>query len=464
MDSTPTEQPKTTPVSTKPGPSLAMRVGAGIIILLMLLSGAAVFLASQATHTNPDSPTGPAPELETFLAQDVKGKVTLVLPSAIVGGNTTITDKSILDEALGNLPGVKSIESNFTQLDSTSNELTYLANVQLSSTEDKEAFAEAMSSFTLLVAPEVYFQASVSVPQKLTGVSQSNESKDITLPQTTIQAIVSPQTEKDHDVSGTISITYQGETLVSVYMLENQNDSLTPTPISLTQEYTIDSLSDKYSIAGTWSYIPSFDETTLKSDMESIPGIVFVDEPIIPLIDNLLSLNFIDANAYMDDLNAYAQLHPGQFLSVHGFDDTLNVELGDISLNQAKIDLQMAIESAAATNVEIVFQDPITQFLVDVNIPMTNESQAQDALMDYFDSLGASVDIYQNGQIELSTITNPDTNTTYDVPNGLVPVVVKPGHVAGDSVLMQISAIAQNGLLSYINGVEMTPADTNSTA
>lgn len=464
MDSTPTEQPKTTPASTKPGPSIAMRVGAGIIILLMLLSGAAVFLASQATPTNPDSPTGPAPDLKTFLAQDVKGKVTLVLPSAIVGGNTTITDKSVLDEALGDLPGVQTIESSFTQLDSTSNELTYLANVQLSSMEDKEAFAEAMSSFTLLIAPEVYFQASVSVPQKLTGVSQSNESKDITLPQTTIQAIVSPQTEKDHDISGAISVTYQGETIVSVYMLENQNDSLTPTPISLTQEYTIYSLSDKYSIAGTWSYIPSFDETSLKSDIEAIPGIVFVDEPIIPLIDNLLSLNFTDANSYVDDLNAYAQLHPEQFLSVNGFDDTLNVELGNIPLDQAKIELQMAIESAAATNVEIVFQEPITQFLVDVNIPIANESQAQAAVMEYFVSMGASVDIYQNGQIELSTITNPDTNTTYDVPNGLVPVVVKPGHAVGDSVLMQISAISQSGVLSYINGVEMTPADVNSTA
>ncbi len=464
MDSTTPAPPKISPVPTKQGPSLAMRVGAGLIIVLMLLSGAAVFLASQATNTNTDSPDAPTPNLDTFIVQDVQGKVTLVLPSAIVGGNTTITDKSVLDEELGSFPGVQNIESRFTQLDSTSNELTYLANVQLSDLADKDAFAQAVSSFTMLSAPEVYFQASVSVPSKLTGTNQSNESKDITLTQTTIQAIVSPQTQKGHDIAGAVSVTFQGESIVSVYMLENQNVSLTPTPISLTEEYTIASLSDKYSIAGTWSYIPSCDAAALQADVEAIPGIVFVDEPIIPLIDNLLSLNFTDANAYVDDLNAYALLHSDKFLSVNGFNDTLNVELGNISLAQAKAELQTAIESAAATNVEITFQEPLTQFLVDVNIPIANETQAQSALVEYFTSIGASVDIYQNGLIELSTVTNPDTNTTYDVPNGLVPVVVKPGHVIGESVLMQISAIAQDGTLTYINGVEMTPVDVNLTA
>lgn len=464
MDTPAEYPPKPSPAPAKPGPSMAMRVGAGLIILLMLLSGAAVFLASQTNTTNPDSPTPDAPNLKTYIAQDVKGKITLILPSAIVGGNTTITDKSVLDEALGNLPGVKSIESRYTELATGGSELTYLANIQLSSIEDTDAFTEAMSAFTLLETPEVYFQASVSVPQKLVGVSQSNESKDITLTQTTIQAIVSPQTQKDHEVSGAVSITYQGETLVSVYMLENQNLSLTPTPISLTDEYGISSLSDKYSIAGTWSYIPSFDAQALKAGMEAIPGILFVDEPIIPYIDNLLSLDFVDANMYVEDVNAYAQLHPDQFLSVSGFNNTLNIELGTISLAQAKMDLQSVVESAAATNVEITFQDPLTQFLVDVNIPIANEATAQVALQEYFTSIGANVDIYQNGQIELSTITDPDTNTVYDVPNGMVPVVVKPGHAVGDSVWMQISAIAQNGVLTYINGVEMTPIDVNSTA
>jgi hypothetical protein len=442
---------------------MAMKIGAGLIIVLMLLSGAAVFLASQTNTANPNSPTPDAPNLKTYIAQDVKGKITLVLPSAIVGGTTTITDKSVLDEALGDLPGVKAIESRFTELEAGSSVLTYLANVQLSSIDDKDAFAEAMSAFPLLESPEVYFQASVSIPPKLVGVSQSNESKDITLTQTTIQAIVSPQTLKDHDISGAVSTTFQGETLVSAYMLENQNLSLTPSPISLTDTYTISSLSDKYSIAGTWSYIPSFDAQSLKSDIENIPGVVFADEPIIPYVDNLLSLDFVDANAYVDDVNAYVQLHPEQFLTVSGFNNTLNVELGTISLTQAKTDLQSAIESAAATNVEIVFQEPLTQFLVDVNIPTADASQAQAALKDYFDSMGASVDIYQNGQVELSTIMDPDTNAVYDVPNGLVSMVVKPGHAVGDSVWIQISAIAQNGILTYINGVEMTPTDANST-
>jgi len=464
MDTPAEYPPKPAPAPPKPGPSMAMRVGAGLIILLMLLSGAAVFLASQSSPTNPDTPNPEAPNLKTYIAQDVKGKITLILPSAIVGGNTTTTDKSVIDEALGKLPGVKSIESRYTELAAGSSTLTYLANVQLSSIEDKDSFAEAMSTFTLLESPEVYFQASVSIPNKLVGVTQSNESKDITLTQTTIQAIVSPQTQKDHDVSGAVSVTYQGETLVSVYLLENQNLSLTPSPISLTGEYVVSSLSDKYSIAGTWSYLPSFDAQKMKTDIESISGIIFVDEPIIPFVDNMLSLSFSDANAYLEDVNAFIQLNPDQFLSVSGFNNTLNVELGNISLAQAKIDIQSAIESVAATNVEMVFQDPLTQFLVDVNIPIAKETQAQAALMEYFDSLDANVDIYQNGQIDLSTITDPDTNVVYDVPNGLVPVVVKPGHVVGDSVLIQISAIAQNGILSYINGVEMTPVDADSSA
>jgi hypothetical protein len=441
-----------------------MRVGAGVIILLMLLSGAAVFIASQSTPADPNSPDPTAPNVETYIAQDVTGKVTLVLPSAIIGGNTTQTDKSVIDEALGLLPGVISIESRYTELTPGSNELTYLANVQLSSIEDKEAFAAAIPSLTILTNPEVYFQASVTVPQKLSGINQANESKDITLTKTTIQAIVSPQTQEGHDISGAVSISFQGETIVSAYMLESQNVSLTPQSITITENFTLAGLQDTYSIAGTWTYLPSYDAQSMKEDLEDISLVESVNDPIIPYIDNLISLTFTDANTYVDDINAYALLHPNEFSSVTGFGNTLYVELGVISLAQAKSDLQSAIESAAATNVEIVFQEPLTQFLVDVNISSSNAESGQVALKEYFSSLDANVDIYQNGHIEMESITNPDTNDSYAVPDSFVPVVVKPGHVIGDSILFQVSAIAQDGILSYINGVEMTPLDTNSTA
>ena len=436
-----------------------MRVGAGIIIALMLLSGAAVFLASQSGNAGTDTPSPSSPDLQTFVAENVAGRVTLVLPSAIVGGTTLITDKSVLDEAVGSLPGVVSIESQFTKLDPSSSELTYLANVSLSGLDEKDAFVEGVRSLSVLDAPEVYFQASVSVPPALTGFDSSNNEKSFTLSQTIIQGIVSPQTEESHDVEGAVSVTFQGELIVSAYLIETQNVSLTPQPISITQGYSLSALQDRFSVAGTWTYIPSFDADAFQESLSSITGVVGVDPPIIPYVDTLLSLQFGDANSFVDDLNAYAEMHPLQFGSVSAYGDTLNVELGDIALEQAKMDLQTLIDSSASTNVAIVFQEPLTQFLVDVNVSSTGTSEALAGLESFFISQDMEVDIYQNGHILLDSIMDPDTNQSFAVPNGLIPVVVKPGHGAGDTVLLQISAVVQGGILTYINGVEMTPVD-----
>lgn len=452
---------ETTP---KPGPSMSMKVGAALIIAIMLFSGAAVFFASQSNNSDTTDPNTQNPTLTTYLAEEVTGKVTQVFPSVIVGGNTTSGDKSVIDEELAKLPGVTKLESQFTQLDSGSSQLTYLANIELSSLDDKESFLDALSTVTTISNPEVYFQASVQVPATLTGKSQANETKTFTLPQTTIQAIVSTQTSVNNDISGTVSVTYSGDQLASAYMVEAQNVSLTPTPVSLSGTYALSGLQNRYSIAGTLSYVPDLNGDVLQKEIGMISGVSSVDEPIIPFIDNTLVLTFTDANSFVDDVNDYIQLHADEYQSVSGYNNTLSVDLGHVTLVQAKTALASAIDNAASTNVEIEFQDPVTQFLIDVNVSATNPAPTTAALKDYFTNLGASVDIYQNGSVALAEIVAPDTNTTYAVPDGAMPVVVTPGHSIGDMILIQISAIALSGELSYINGVEVTPADVNSSA
>jgi hypothetical protein len=447
-------------MDSKPDANFSVKVGAAVIIALMLFSGAAIFLAGQSVDPTDTPSTNDNPTLSTYVVEGVKGTVTAVFSTAIVGGQTDESDKTVIDEALQQISGVKGIDSQFTQLDASSSQLTYLANVELEEGTSKEEFIQRVNSLVSLQGVEIYFQASVEIPPKMSGKNQQNEIKEFTLPQNVIQAIVTPQTMVGNQISGSVSVTFQGDTPVNAYLVESQNISLTPKSISVSGEYVLSSLEDRLSMAGSWSYIPHFSGETMKKELSVIDGVENVDEPIIPSLDTTLTLTFPDANQFVDEVNTLMQANPEKFSGVSAFDDTLRVDLNNVSLTEAKALLQTTIDETASTNVAIVFQEPLTQFLVDVNVSSGSTQMVAEKLSQYFASQNMQAEIYQNATLALDGLTDPDTNQTYPIPQGFISAVVQPGHSVNDKVFLQINAIGVpmlDGTLSYVNGVEFPP-------
>lgn len=432
--------------------------GSIFIIVLMLLSGVAVFFGSKSSNQNKSpTPTDQTPtNAEQFSGEDVQGTIVEVFNAAIVGGQTSDGDKTEIDVQLKTIPGVESLTSQFSPLNKDGS-VTYIANISISSDTDHTAFADAVSQLNLFDSPEVYFQASIQIQTEQEVKNSKQQLTRITLPNAQIQAIVSPLTQKGDVITGVLAASFQGTQLVSAYLLETQNVTASPTPISLTKEYSIKSLQPVLSVVGTVDYFPGLSSQLFSADIQEISNVESVSIPFFPSVNNQLVVEYADANTMTGDLNTFVSTHPESFdqffISQNGF----VVGLKNVNVNEAKDLLSSKINELTSTHdAQITFTPPRTQFLIDANTSAVSNASVAAAIQNYFASFdsNASIEIYQNGLVSAAELAPIDSNVTYPLESGEIPVVVFPGHKEGDLVTIMVNAIALRGKIEYVNGVE----------
>lgn len=428
--------------------------GAMFIIGLMLLSGVAVFFGSQTTSQNPTTPNTPL-QNESFFAEEVQGTIVEVFNTAVVGGQTSDGDKTEIDELLQSLPGVERISSQFSDLSGVGS-VTYIANITLATGTDREAFAEAVYALDLFDNPEVYFQASAQVEQEQEVLNSNQQLTRITLPKAQIQAIALPLTQKGDIISGSLAATFNGTNLVSAYILETQNVTASPTPISLSGEYSISTLQPSLAVAGMVDYYPGLSAEQLINEVNELPGVTSTTAPFFPAVNNVLSVEWADSNTWTNDLNTFVSSRPESFSGFFSISNGFAVQLNQVNVNEAKALLENKVNELTASNIVLSFTPPRTQFLLDVNTSSVTNASTAAAISDYFVSVDANstLEIYQDGTIVVETVSAPDSNAVFAVPNATIPVSVLPGHAEGDVVRLLINAIALRGEIAYITGVE----------
>ncbi|MBM3282207.1 MAG: hypothetical protein FJY86_02605 [Candidatus Diapherotrites archaeon] len=443
-------------LNTNPSNNPTIKWGALFIIGLMLLSGVAVFFGSQSSSQNNSTNTNNTNQsVEQYFSEDVPGTVVQLFNTAIVGGQTKDGDKTSLDEKLNSLSGVESITSQFSPLNEDGI-ITYIANLNLSAETDHAAFAQSVIDLGLFDSPEVYFQASAQVEQEQEVYNSKQQLTRINLPNAQIQAIVSPNTLVGDSITGSLAAAFQGTQLVTAYMLESQNITASPTPISLTTRFPIQSLQPSLSIVGMVDYFPGLSKEFISADVDELPSVTSVSVPFFPSVNNQLQARFADANTLSMDVNAFVSSKPESFNAFLATPDGFVVGLNQINVSEAKIVLTDYINTLRASNTAIDFTPPRTQFLMDVNTLNASNSSIATAIEEYFASLdaNASVDVYQNGFVSADSLSTTDGSQTYPLDNNSFSVAVWPGHQVRDGVSIVVNAIALRGKIVYVNGVE----------
>ena len=440
-------------ISTTPKSS-SIKWGAILIIALMLLSGVAVFVGSQSATQEPTDTT--TTEFHQYTAEEVQGTILEVFSSAIVAGDVIETDKTVIDAAIQDIENVESVSSQFAQISTTAGDRTYIANVKLKDGADKAVFVDAVNMLEYFSIPEIYFDGSIQVEADHEVLNEDNQLTRITLPITQIPAIVFAQTEQGDVITGTLAAAFQGTNMVNAYVLESQNLTASPTPISFSKEYEIVQLLPSLSVAGTVEYYPGFSAESLISDIEDLPGVEGVTIPFFPTVNNTLNVDYADANTITAELQAYVQTHAESFTTFTPYNGGFSVGLNQVNASEAKVLLTDEIGALTFQNPVVVFDAPINQFLIDMNTLSVVNGAVATALESYFASLdaNASVEVYQNGFVSAETISTNDNTQTFTVPNSVISVSLSPGHSVGQSVLILVNAIALRGELAYVNGVE----------
>lgn len=430
--------------------------GAIAVIALMLLSGAAVYLASTTQDgTNPDPNTDPNSGVQrTLVSNEVQATVKELFPSAVIISETSETDKTALDEAIVGIPGVRGINSQFTRLDFNSGSVSYLGQISLTADANKELFIDSIFETGMFSSPEIYFQALIETPIEVQAVSETGKAETVRLPSNQVLGYVTLYTQKDDVVMGPLQIVMLGNQVQNAFLFESQNVSQSPTPLSLSVTAPILELQSKLIVTGGIHYFPNFSEEMVENSLNAIPSLQGIDNIIIPRKDNVLVINFSQSAAVADDVNSFVEAHAGQFASFDRDGNALLVGLGSITLAEAKLLLTQAIESSLQTSVQVDFTDPQTQLLVDVNTTSQNTQQAAQAIENYFKSLDANAFIqsYQPGILSISSLN--DGNTSYAVPDSKLNVYLLPGHSIGNNVTVQVSATLIRNALVEASGLE----------
>ena len=430
--------------------------GAIFIIVLMLLSGVAVFFGSQsATQPTPNDTT--PQNTEQYTAEDVSGTIIEVFDTAIVVGQTSDGDKTEIDALIQAIPNIVNFTSEFSPLQQDGG-VTYIANITLSANTDHISFADSVIQLDLFETPYVYFQGSAQVETEHQVMNSKNQLTRIELPNANIQAIVTPITQKGDAITGHFEAAFQGTKLVHANLVETQNVTASPNAISFSGNYLLKSLQPGLLIRGEIDFYPGLSSELLNQELSDIEGVSGVSIPFLPYVNNTLFTEFNGVEVVSNDLNVFIATRPESFDSFMVTPNGFSVNLKNVNVNEAKDILTAKINEITSSNTPISFTAPRTQFLIDANTTTTANKNTSLLIKNYFEMLdvNATIDIFQQGFFAVESLTSPDSNTTYSIPTGEISSVVLPGHAVGDSIVGRIHATLSRGELIFPSGEEVT--------
>lgn len=439
------------------------RWGSIIIAFLLLTSGAAFFIYSNSSNgnSNDDSSGNNSNNTdggiaEVFISDEIEGKVTSVFFKAIVAAVLDNPDKLSIDGSLRKIENVVSLNSEIGFLSPDSNSQLYRAEVVLQSGSDRVSFAQSVFSSGLFDSPEIFFQASVLVPKNVNAQNEQGVSKVIILPDTQILGFVSPSTQEDNTISGNISIVLQNNQVVQSFLIESQNVSLSPVPISSFESGIVSSLLPSLTITGAVPFSPSLSIELLETELSLLNEVEGVKPMAIPEIDSTLTIVWNDGSGIASDLNEMVSQNSDMFSSFAVVPSGFEVELANTTVSDAKSFFRTKMDELTLTNNDVSFVEPITQIWVDMNTSQNDTSTVYQSVKDYFDSHypNSKLDIFQDAWVSLDRITIPDSNQFYPIDSGQIPVSLFPGHSLGDIVFLQVNAIVVQGEIVSIAGME----------
>ncbi|MCR4368686.1 MAG: hypothetical protein NUV67_02145, partial [archaeon] len=196
------------------------------------------------TNQNPTPPT-----TVDYLAQNVEAKVIELFPTAILVASTSSFETPPVDSALLGLEGISTLANGQFITPAEGRTENYRAEIRLSSTKNISGVIAQANDLNLLSNVQIFPQALVAVPEKITFTNpELGLTKEYSFPRRQAPAVVDSGTFADDEVLVSIYSTFQGNTLVNVQAIENQNLTSQPAQYPVTSTFVISSLSNDFSI------------------------------------------------------------------------------------------------------------------------------------------------------------------------------------------------------------------------
>jgi len=389
-------------------------------------------------------------------ADEVQGKVLLLLPKLKLMSNTSKTDIFAIDASIAPIQGVKRVDSFFSQQNETELALglIYIADVLLEANASAEDVFSEISENPFLDSPQGFPFVLVSLPKEIEFTNPDlNISKTYSLKRNEAESLASFETLVGDEVEISLNAVFVGDEVVSLVGYETKN--ITSEPVfgetSATAAIAFLEPTLLLDISAEYSQLSLLDE--VKQQAFSLSGIKDLNlnapeiEAKLSLVGdgNLSAETASDLNSFLNTLSDDVIFYNQDF-----FRASLFFEQGtDLAPLKAIISEKLSELGIEGT----LIAEPIGHAFGEISLESGNASTVFSGLESIIESKGFSeFSIQQPGQAELSEITHEET--VYPIESGLVDAMFSQQHAVGKTVPLAITYYIVREEIAFANAVE----------
>ena len=436
---------------------------AGVILMFAGSTIALLFYADQPPEqpSNPSDPNNPQTPGLDFESQNFDAKVIEVLPELIIVGQTKETNPSKIDSEIAQIRGIRGLTAA-EYVGTPGATLQYKMTLSLDpNAKSSEVFSKIQETSTLLTGLQSIGTALIELPAQITVTNQDlNIDKNYTPKQKLTAAFVSVGTEAGDLLSVSLKVNIANDIAGNPQVLEVSNLTAQPKSFFENASAKVTFLDKKLYVQGTMNYKNYIDENSLKPQLSfsdfkissaTVPALGKSITFSVSGIDSNFDLNIVKDKIEGADLKDLNSFEIGKGESNFTIDTLAN---DNADLNALEKGIIQQLEGLNFSRSQISFQEPESQFFLDLNLTADNAQKSFDYLKEFFQPKGIVIEAFQPLSTDLNSIFIKDLNASLPVDSNSFQVIAKPGHSVGQDINFSLQIQVERGKIIQVQGME----------
>lgn len=415
----------------------------------------------QSSGTGDGSDITQPPTAIDFQAEGVEASIFQMLPSMTIQAETPKTELVAVNNSVYGIDGMKRVNGKFDFAPYTvlGTGFVYIADISFDNDLNSEYILEKLREETSLQSITGNSFALIELPQTVSMHSLSAEldlTREYTFSENISEAIVSLDSIEGDSLEVSFVATFIGEQATNLMAFEERNLTAEPIPKKAELEVEIASLEPTLLSDAALPYTMVDEISLLEQDINALEPVTGAElfasnpKPILFLESdaNLSEVEFAGLKAYLEDLNAESVLLENSPLNGSlSFSETISSQL----FSEKKFLVGTVLQGLAISYV-VVEQEGLLS--AEVSLVSPEASEAEGLLAQLFESRELEAEIRQPAELALQEIFDADLNKSHIVPDANISGLLLTGHVAGETVSVEVDYWLVRGLIDLIAAEE----------
>lgn len=416
----------------------------------------------------PNDPSISNPTALRFEAQNVPATVEQLFPTMFVTARTNEPEISKIDLKVSSVGGVKRVNNSFYRQNNPqelAGPLIYIAELSVESNVSREQLAEEIGSLEFFSDSTVFSVGLVSLPRTVVLSNPDlNLTQEHTFSNPASQAYLNIGTVIGDEISVSLETVLVGKTMQNLLAAEENNLTGAPKIVSMSQEFELSSLENTLVFTASTSGLTEQTSDDVSEKLRALEGISGATVSFSPSSEPIEIIFSEEAKLFQEDLETFFSDYNG----VTDFDANAVERKASVfvdskqALGEFVPKLRELLDSLDFTVQEIIVPDITLEGQIHtVSIPSQELVTQLKIILE--ESGVTETSFLQKASVKASELTDPNSNETFEVEGGEFEAQVSTERRAGETVSLDIFAIASRGKIGSISASKAKKENNGQT-